>query len=266
MFYNCVNLQFLYLENFDTGNVTKMTSMFENCKKLEYIFCDNTWMCDESQDMFTNCISLKNFSTSNTNDIDYANPETGYFTQSTFDLYISGTQVTGKNFRDVFGNDKVRFTPKTNTLTLDNATINTTEDGIQSGIIGLTINLVGNNSVTSTGNYRYGLVSESVTITSADGTGSLHLESAQSAAICIKTGDNTLYVHNCELTASGKTYLSNSDFSKYQTRYFSADEGKIDFSKYLVRYSLLTTSASIFGNGNVAVIVCFGIFAQDVSF
>ncbi|MEE3405581.1 MAG: hypothetical protein VZR73_16010, partial [Acutalibacteraceae bacterium] len=47
--------------------------------------------------------------------------------------------------------------------------------------------------------------------------------------------------------ASGKTYLSNSDFSKYQTRYFSADEGKIDFSKYLVRYSLLTTSASIFG-------------------
>ncbi|MBR3473012.1 MAG: BspA family leucine-rich repeat surface protein [Prevotella sp.] len=218
MFYNCVNLQFLYLENFDTGNVTKMTSMFNNCKKLEYIFCDNTWMCDESQDMFTNCISLKNFSTSNTNDIDYANPETGYFTQSTFDLYISGTQVTGKNFRDVFGNGKVRFTPKTNTLTLDNATINTTEDGIQSGIIGLTINLVGNNSVTSTGNYRYGLVSESVTITSADGTGSLHLESAQSAAICIKTGittDNTLYVHNCELTASGKTYgILGSNTSK----------------------------------------------------
>lgn len=61
--------------------------------------------------------------------------------------------------------------------------------------------------------------------------------------------------------ASGKTYLSNSDFSKYQTRYFSADEGKIDFSKYLVRYSLLTTSASIFGNGNVAVIICFGISA-----
>ena len=60
---------------------------------------------------------------------------------------------------------------------------------------------------------------------------------------------------------SGKTYLSNSDFSKYQTRYFSADEGKIDFSKYLVRYSLLTTSASIFGNGNVAVIICFGISA-----
>lgn len=61
--------------------------------------------------------------------------------------------------------------------------------------------------------------------------------------------------------SSGKTYLSNSDFSKYQTRYFSADEGKIDFSKYLVRYSLLTTSASIFGNGNVAVIICFGILS-----
>lgn len=60
---------------------------------------------------------------------------------------------------------------------------------------------------------------------------------------------------------SGKTYLSNSDFSKYQTRYFSADEGKTDFSKYLVRYSLLTTSASIFGNGNVAVIVCLGIIS-----
>ena len=60
---------------------------------------------------------------------------------------------------------------------------------------------------------------------------------------------------------SGKTYLSNSDFSKYQTRYFTADEGKIDFSNYLTRYSLLTTSASIFGNGNVDVITCFGITA-----
>ncbi len=61
--------------------------------------------------------------------------------------------------------------------------------------------------------------------------------------------------------SSGKTYLSNSDFSKYQTRYFTADEGKLEFSKYLVRYSLLTTSASIFGNGNLEVIICFGILS-----
>lgn len=60
--------------------------------------------------------------------------------------------------------------------------------------------------------------------------------------------------------SSGKTYLSTSDFSRYQTRYFSADEGKLEFSKYLVRYSLLTTSASIFGNGNMAAIICIGVF------
>ena len=60
---------------------------------------------------------------------------------------------------------------------------------------------------------------------------------------------------------SGKTYLSYSNFSKYQTRYFSADEGKLDFSKYIGRYSLMTTSASIFGNGNVDLIICFGLSA-----
>ena len=37
MFYNCVNLTFLNISNFDTSNVNDLTFMFKGCLNLEYI-------------------------------------------------------------------------------------------------------------------------------------------------------------------------------------------------------------------------------------
>ena len=58
---------------------------------------------------------------------------------------------------------------------------------------------------------------------------------------------------------SGTTYLTNSEFSEYQARYFYPDEGKIEFKGTSVRYSLMTTSASIFGNGYFWSILILGM-------
>ena len=57
---------------------------------------------------------------------------------------------------------------------------------------------------------------------------------------------------------SGKTYLTNSDFARYQLQYFHPDAGKLEFSRYIGRYSQMVTSASVFGNGYLWAIGVLG--------
>ena len=82
MFTNCSALTTLDLNSFNTTNVTDMTSMFYSCSGLTAIYCDNTWSCAESENMFFGCTSLKGaiaYDAGKT-DVNYANPKTGYFT------------------------------------------------------------------------------------------------------------------------------------------------------------------------------------------
>ena len=71
-------------------------------------------------------------------------------------LWIADTQVTSENCNNLSNFDgvsgRVSFDPSSNTLTLDNATINATgeeEYGIDSYIDGLTIKLIGSNTITA---------------------------------------------------------------------------------------------------------------------
>lgn len=59
---------------------------------------------------------------------------------------------------------------------------------------------------------------------------------------------------------SGETKLTHNSFNKYQVKYFEPDEGRIEFDRLGGRYITMVTSASIFGNGSPAVIICFGGF------
>ncbi len=91
MFSGCSNLQTLDLTSFNTSNVGDMEYMFSGCTNLTTIYCNNDWYKDivqaggviESDNMFTDCTQLVGaiaYSGYNENDVDFANPTTGYFT------------------------------------------------------------------------------------------------------------------------------------------------------------------------------------------
>lgn len=73
-----------------------------------------------------------------------------------YGLYIAGTEITSENCNDISNfegvSGRVSYDPSSRTLTLDNATINATgeeEYGIDSYIDGLTIKLIGSNTITA---------------------------------------------------------------------------------------------------------------------
>lgn len=93
MFAGCSGLTTLDVSNLNTSKVSNMSNVFNGCTKLESIYCDNTWTCDNSTDMFAGCIALKGavaFDASKT-DVSMANPKTGYFCGKTYVVIDKGT-------------------------------------------------------------------------------------------------------------------------------------------------------------------------------
>ena len=83
MFSYCYALTTLDISNFNTEKVTDMSAMFYYCKALTTIYCNYTWTCSSSSEMFNGCTSLVGavpFDSSK-NGVSMANPETGYFTK-----------------------------------------------------------------------------------------------------------------------------------------------------------------------------------------
>ena len=83
MFFGCSALTQLDVTKFDTKNVTDMQLMFHGCFALTTIYCNDTWTCGNSKDMFVACPKLKgaaSYDESKT-DVAMANPNTGYFTK-----------------------------------------------------------------------------------------------------------------------------------------------------------------------------------------
>ena len=84
MFGMCQSLTSLDLSNFDTSKVTNMDGMFDNCNGLKIIYCEQDWKTDKitsSTNMFFLCSKLKGAISYDSAkiDINYANPDTGYF-------------------------------------------------------------------------------------------------------------------------------------------------------------------------------------------
>ena len=161
MFHGCSSLTSLDVSGFDTGKVTDMQQMFWGCSSLTNIYCNDSWTVENSTSMFYDCTSLvgaANFDDMKT-DAEMANPTTGYFTKKTvkYGITVAGVEITSDNAANVTGTGitgKVSYDHGTNTLTLDNATIETTgnEYGIDfaNWIDDFTIKVVGHNTYTGT--------------------------------------------------------------------------------------------------------------------
>ena len=83
MFAYCTSLESLDLTNFNTAKVTNMKGMFSSCSALKTIYASDKFVTDqvtESTCMFSDCLNLKDY-TSSKEDHTYANcGPTGYFT------------------------------------------------------------------------------------------------------------------------------------------------------------------------------------------
>ena len=83
MFAYCTSLESLDLTNFNTAKVTNMAGMFQSCYALKTIYASDKFVTDqvtESTCMFSDCLNLKDYSSSK-EDHTYANcGPTGYFT------------------------------------------------------------------------------------------------------------------------------------------------------------------------------------------
>lgn len=131
MFRGCAKLTSLDLRSFNTSKVTDMSGMFGEDWELATIYCNDTWECESSDEMFISCPKLRGAISydHSKNSAAYANPMTGYFTSKleTYNLSVNGTPVTDVNTWNLACIDGVEgtayFYDATKTLTLANTTI-----------------------------------------------------------------------------------------------------------------------------------------------
>ena len=122
---------------------------------------------------------------------------------------IAGVDVTSLNCKDLSVIDgvdgKMSYNPETKTLTMEDVTINTTDlNGIwNSDAKGLKINLVGNNTITSS--VACIAIIEPSTIS---GSGTLRLKSSENCGIYVKS---SLTVEGVKLYAEGKYGVAGID-------------------------------------------------------
>ena len=142
MFRYCKSLSNLEISSFNTSKVVNMRAMFSYCENLTTISVSDNWSTQatsagNSVEMFLGCTKLvggagTTYDPNHVNmayaHIDGGPSNPGYFTGGSeeFDLWINGVRVTGANKNGVTGpgiSGSVTYEPSTNTLTLNNATI-----------------------------------------------------------------------------------------------------------------------------------------------
>ena len=134
--------------------------------------------------------------------------------QETYGIKIAGVDVTSLNCKDLSVIDgvdgKMSYDPETNTLTMEDVTINTTGENVgiyTYGKKGVKIRVVGNNTITSNNSC----------ITTVDQTtisdfGTLRLKSHNSSGIFITS--SPLTVENVKLYAEGQWGITGYDYSE----------------------------------------------------
>ena len=122
---------------------------------------------------------------------------------------IAGVKVTSLNCKDfsvIDGVDgKISYDPETNTLTMEDVTINTTNfNGIvNNNVMDMKINLVGNNTITT--NRACITINETSTIS---GSGTLRLKSSSDCGLYM---NSSLTVEDVKLYAEGKYGVAGND-------------------------------------------------------
>ena len=128
-----------------------------------------------------------------------------------YGLWIAGRPVHPGNYDDLTVIDGVKGTvsydPDTKTLTLNGATISASESsGIANDIDGLTIRLIGDNTITSEGNAgMYHVSNGALTLISSDG-GWLRVKGVSGIANKGLDTEGTITVTSCALEVTGKYY------------------------------------------------------------
>ena len=123
---------------------------------------------------------------------------------------IAGVDVTALNCKDLSGIDgvdgKISYDAETNTLTMEDVTINTTDfNGIvNNDVMDMKINLVGNNTITT--NRACITINETSTIS---GSGALRLKSSRDCGLYMKY--SSLTVEDVKLYAEGKYGVAGND-------------------------------------------------------
>ena len=111
MFYGCQSLTSLDLSNFKTEKVQDMRAMFRGCNSLQNIYCNDTWTCSRSWEMFLGCTSLQGavaYDSSKT-DASMANPETGYFTKKGITGVATATNEGDASIQTIYSTDGRRL-------------------------------------------------------------------------------------------------------------------------------------------------------------
>lgn len=128
-----------------------------------------------------------------------------------YGIKIAGVDVTKKNFKDLSVIDgvdgKISYNPETNTLTMEDVTINTTGENVgiwNKDVKGLKINLVGNNTITS----REACFTINKTST-LSGSGTLRLKSSDNCGLFLPS---SLTVEGVKLYAEGLWGIAGPGF------------------------------------------------------
>ncbi len=201
MFDNCKRITNLDVRSFDTSNVQDMDWMFNNCYNLITIYCNDSWNCSSSYNMFYKCYKLVGEIQYDESKIDgvYANPETGYFTckVDTYDVTINAKPITSLNCKDLTAIPGVTGTAsydnKTKTLYLEDASITemTLAGGyaIKTTLDTLRVNVEGECNISSSKGVGLHSNSRNVVI---GGTGTLNIDASVAGIVMNSTAANSL--------------------------------------------------------------------------
>ena len=132
-------------------------------------------------------------------------------------LYLAGTAVTAENCNDLSGiegvSGKAQYDPATKTLTLENATIHSTQEsghagGLTNNIDGLTIYLIGDNSIIA--DHREGIYNMFQKLLTIKGSGKLTIKGTTTSIILgTRYGifnQGFITINNCTIAVSGKDF------------------------------------------------------------
>ena len=203
MFSNCPKLEVLDITSFNVSNMRNALYMFSGSSGLKTIYCNDSWTSTgaDGTDMFKDCSSLVGVISyaADKLDINYATPETGYFTykQEKRDIIINGKTVTNLNEGDLTALSGVTGTasydPDTKTLYLEDANIieRTLAGGyaIKTTLDTLHVNVEGECNISSSKGVGLHSNSRNVVI---GGTGTLNINASVAGIVMNSTAANSL--------------------------------------------------------------------------
>ena len=203
MFSNCPKLEVLDITSFNVSNMLNALYMFSGSSGLKTIYCNDSWTSTgaDGTDMFKDCSSLVGAISyaADKLDINYATPETGYFTykQEKRDIIINGKTVTNLNEGDLTALPGVTGTAsydnETKTLYLEDASIaeltSTGGYALHTTLDTLRINVTGDCSISSSRGTGISANSRNVVI---GGTGTLNIDASVAGIVMNSTAANSL--------------------------------------------------------------------------